>query len=494
MGSITSPPQSMLSSLTATVFESATTLDTLLAQKQLPRPTFSARPGSRQNWADAQPHPDVLDARSRLIDAAQALVDLALGPADVLAAYVGDRVCEIDVLRTMDALGVAQAVPLPGGGVNNNGNSDKQPDSEEGEEGEDEDEDEGISIPDLAEKLGVRNVLSFEKQLRFAFLMGLFRLTPKSKKVAHTGLSAALLDESNSPYVSLRLGRIFSQGAHEVAGALRHGSGSSEEDPESIPCARADPRGRPGRPAFVQLRAEPDGMGMDRYSTGMIGLYNHHAGFSYLPFLHGFRRAETLRAGDTVVDVGGGNGHVEAEILPLVPAGVDFIIQDHASNQAGAEQMIAAVARRYKDNTEKSLPSSSSRLQFLAHDFFTPQPVPLPQGRVPKVYMLLRVLQDWDDADCARILRPLVPAMERHGTRLWIMNCVLPDEEGTMPRHRERMLRNLDLVVYTLSGGGERSASHMERMLRNADPRLTIDRSCRPPNCLFSFVEVSLRQ
>ncbi|KAJ1329824.1 6-hydroxytryprostatin B O-methyltransferase [Microdochium nivale] len=307
--------------------------------------------------------------------------------------------------------------------------------------------------------------------------MGLFRRTAAGK-VAHTGLSAALrAEDESSAYVGLRLGRVFSQGAHEVAGALRHGSGS--EDPESIPCARADPRGRPGRPAFVQLRAEPDGRGMERYSTGMIGLYNHHAGHSYLPFLHGFGW-DSLSAGDTVVDIGGGNGHVEAEILPLLPEGITFIVQDHASNQAGAEQTIAA---------HKGM---AARVQYLAHDFFTPQPAALPQGRVPAVYLLLRVLQDWDDDDCARILRPLVPAMEAHGTRLWIMNRVLPDGDGTMPRHRERMLRNLDLVVYNLSGGGERSASHMERMLKNADPRLTIDRSCRPLNCLFSFVEVSL--
>ena len=385
--------------------------------------------------------PAILAARSNLIDAAQTLVNLALGPTDILAGYAGSCLSEIEVLRTLDSLGVADVVPLDG----------------------------EISIPDLASKVGVRNVHAFEKQLRFAFLMGMFRRTPSSG-VAHTALSAAI--PASSPYISLRLGHIFCQGGHEIPAALRNGAGK-----EGIPCALADPEGL-GRPAFVQLEDEPDGKGMERYSTGMIGLYNHHAGNSYLPFIHGFSWG-SLSPGDTVVDVGGGNGHIEGQIVPLIP-GINFVIQDQPSNREGAEKIIE----------EKGL---AARVQYQPHDFFSPQPE-LPGGRVPKVYTLFRVLQDWEDADAVRILKPLVPAMEKFGTKLWIMNRILPDELDTMPRHSERLLRNLDLVVFTLSGGGERSASHMERMLKTADERLTIKKSTRPLNSLFSFVEVSLEK
>lgn len=430
-----------LSSLADSVKVSACTLQSLLAENQLQQPSLS--PTGRQDWSDSQFSPAILDARSTLIDAAQALLDLATGPTDTLAGYVGPRVSEIDVLRAMNELGVADVVPL---------------------EGE-------ISLPDLASKIGVRNIHAFEKQLRFAFLMGLFRRTP-SGGIAHTALSAAI--PASSPYISLRLGRIFSQGGHEIATALRNGPGKGGI---GIPCALADPEGL-GRPAFVQLGDEPDGKGMERYSTGMIALYNHHAGNSYLPFVHGFDW-KSLSPGDTVVDIGGGNGHVEGQIVSLLPPGIKFVIQDQLSNKEGAEKIIK----------EKAM---EDQVCFQPHNFFSPQPELLHGGQVPKVYTLFRVLQDWEDEDAARILKPLVPAMEKYGTKLWIMNRILPDDLDTLPRHSERMLRNLDLVVFTLSGGGERSASHVERMLKMADPRFTIKSSSRPLNSLFSFLEVIL--
>jgi len=428
-----------LTTLANSALESATTLQRLLTEENLPQPSFS--PNGRQDWSDAQFLPAILAARSNLIDTAQTLMDLAVGPTDTLGRYAGPCLSEIEVLRALNSLGIADIVPLDG----------------------------EISIADLALKAKVKNLHAFEKQLRFAFLMGLFQRTP-SGGVAHTALSAAM--PASSPYISLRLGRIFCQGGHEVATALRNGAGK-----EGIPCALADPQSL-GRPAFIQLEDEPDGKGMERYSSGMIGLYNHHAGNSYLPFVHGFNW-DSLKPDDTIVDVGGGNAHIEGEIVPLIP-GVHFIVQDQESNKEGAEKIIK----------EKGI---GARVQYQPHDFFSSQPE-LPNGRVPKVYTLFRVLQDWSDDDAVRILKPLVPAMEKYGTQIWIMNRILPDELDTMPRHSEKMLRNLDLMVFTLSGGGERSASHMERMLRMADERLMIKKSIRPLNSLFSFIEVSLKK
>ncbi|KAK5629437.1 hypothetical protein RRF57_005152 [Xylaria bambusicola] len=428
-----------LTTLADSIKESASTLQSLLTQHQLPQPDFS--PTGRKDWSDAQFVPAILTARSHLIDNAQTLLNLALGPTDILAAYAGSRMTEIEVLRTFNSLAVAEAVPIYG----------------------------QISVPDLARKLGVKQVSAFEKQLRFAYLMGMFRQTDDGE-VAHTALSAAIPE--SSAWIGLRLGKIFNQGAYEIADALRLGPG---EGKTNIPCAIVDPKGL-ARTAYLQLEDEPDGKGMDRFSTAMKDLFNHHAGGSLLPFVHGFDW-DSLGREATVVDIGGGNGHIEAGIADQVP-GVNFVVQDRQSNEEPARQLIEANGL-------------TGRVQFQAHDFFHPQPN-LPDGRTPNAYLLIRVLQDWEDPDGVRIIKPLVPAMEKFGTKLWIMNRILPDV-GELPNHSERLLRTLDLLVFTLSGGGERTAKDLDRMLKQADERLRITKITRPLNSLFSFIEIVLQ-
>ncbi|KAI8632107.1 O-methyltransferase-domain-containing protein [Xylariaceae sp. FL1651] len=320
-----------LTTLTDSVKESASILHKLLTQHHLPQPDFL--PTGRRDWSDAQTLPDVLNARSNLIDAPQTLLNLALGPADTLAVPFDDE----------------------------------------------------ISISDLASKMGVKNVPALGRQLGFAYLMGMFRQT-EDGMVAHTGTQ------------------------------------------------RGDSR--------VQLMDRPESLGQ----------------------------------GATVVDVGGGNGHIEAGIARLIPD-VDFVIQDRPSNEEPARQLIE----------QHGL---AGRVQFQAHDFFAPQPA-LPGPRTASAYLLVRVLQDWADADCARILKPLVACMEKSGAKLWTMNRILLGV-GELPNHREKLLRTLDLLVFNLSGGGERSAVDFERMLGQADERLMIKKVIRPLSSLFSFIEVVL--
>ncbi|KAI0966442.1 hypothetical protein F4678DRAFT_293987 [Xylaria arbuscula] len=162
------------------------------------------------------------------------------------------------------------------------------------------------AFPTLRPSLVLR---AFDKQPRFKFLIGLFRRT-ESGGIAHTGLSAAM--PASNPYIKLRLGRLFCWGAHEVASALQVGYACTED----ISCALADQEGC-GRPCFQQLEGVPDGKGTECYSAVRISLFNNHSGNFYLPFVHGFGWGPR-NLGDTVVDVGGGNGHIEGEIAPLI--------------------------------------------------------------------------------------------------------------------------------------------------------------------------------
>lgn len=138
------------------ILQAATRLQQQLDGHSLQQP--SMRVGGREDWHDAIDIPEILNTRSLLIDASQAMLNLAMGPTDAINALAGPEVCKLEVVRTLDALGVPQAIPL----------------------------DTGIGIRELAAALGVNESL-LHRQLRFTFLLGIFH-EPQEGVVAHTNL------------------------------------------------------------------------------------------------------------------------------------------------------------------------------------------------------------------------------------------------------------------------------------------------------------------
>lgn len=429
------PENSALTVIAHALLQSTTTFQDLLQRHDLPLPSFAA--SGRTDWIDTQPFPDIVEARSSLIDQARTLLDLAMGPTDILGAYSGGIITEIEVLRTIVELNVYDAVPLDG----------------------------EIDMKDLAKKLGIQNEVGFRDQMKFAFLMGLFRET-KDGKIAQSVLSAAL--PGSSGWIKLRLGKLYTQGGHEIANFLRTEDGKGGI--HAAPGALADPTGQ-RRSTWEQLHAANL---MELYSPSMPGLLAHHAGGSKISLIEGLNW-ESLGHGATVVDVGGGNGHIDVAVAPRLP-GIHFIVQDQASNEYGAKQLIADSG-------------VSGQVEFQVHDFFQPQPI-LPGGRVAKAYMLMRVLQDWSAVDCVRILKPLANSMKKSGARLWILGRILPDEPGTMPVFQEKLLRNMGLLCFMLYGAGERTANDLREILKATDPELRITKIVRPLHSVLSFTEI----
>lgn len=436
-----------LTALSRLITDSANTLQHLLTQYNLPPPSVS--PTGRKDWSDAAAHPDILSARSDLIDRTQELLNLVRGPVETLAAYSGSMLSEIDVLRTLNLLKVHEAVPLDG----------------------------SLSISDLAAKIGVRDERSLVKQLRFAYLMGLFRQTDNGQ-VAHTALSAALPE--SSAWIEWRTGKLASQGAHEVAKAILLRPQSVEQEEVVAPCALADPLGK-NRAFWVQIEdvkeaAPGQETETELYSRAMRGLLLHqNSGGAAATYLQGLDW-DSLKGG-TIVDVGGGNGHVVVELAPWVH-GMSFVVQDRPQNEKPARELIEA--HRLAD-----------RIRFRAHDFLTPQPE-LPDGKTPVAYLLVRVLQDWSDAGSVRILKPLVRGMEKYRAKTWIIGRLLPDGFDEMSIHEEKNLRNMDLLGFNLHGGGDRSERELKSLLGMVDTRLRINKISRPPQSVLSFVEVVL--
>lgn len=80
----------------------------------------------------------------------------------------------------------------------------------------------------------------------------------------------------------------------------------------------------------------------------------------------------------------------------------------------------------------------ASRVQFMAHDFLTEQPV---QGA--DVYFFRWILHNWSDKYSIKILQNLIPALKK-GAMIVINDNVLP-EPGVMSNWQETRLR---LVIH----------------------------------------------
>jgi hypothetical protein len=147
----------------------------------------------------------------------------------------------------------------------------------------------------------------------------------------------------------------------------------------------------------------------------------------------------------TVVDVGGGQGGLLLEVLRGNPStrGVLFD-QDHVL--AG--------------NRLSSAAELADRWQPVAGDFLEE----VPPG---DVFLLKRIMHDWDDATCVRILRNCRTAM-RPGGRILVFDAVLP--AGDVPHQA----KGLDLLMMTVLPGHERTEEQFRQLFQAADLSLEL--------------------
>jgi hypothetical protein len=137
------------------------------------------------------------------------------------------------------------------------------------------------------------------------------------------------------------------------------------------------------------------------------------------------------RGDETVVDVGGGNGSLLAELLKRQPGlhGIVFDLPETVRDEAAL----------------------GDRIAFVEGSFFES----VPQG---DVYVLSTILHDWDDQRAAAILRTIRKAA-RDDSRLLVIDAVVP------PGNEPGGGKWLDLLMLALLAGKERTEAQWRELL-----------------------------
>ncbi|KAK7979659.1 hypothetical protein PG989_012116 [Apiospora arundinis] len=149
----------------------------------------------------------------------------------------------------------------------------------------------------------------------------------------------------------------------------------------------------------------------------------------------------------TVVDCGGGTMYPN----------LNLIVQD--SNTEMLAQGRDSLSLELRD-----------RIAYSQHSFFSPQPV-----RDAAVFLIRQCTHNWADKDVVSIFKGFIPGLENSGpdTPLLINDIILP-EPGVWPRHQERVIRQVDMVMMVNCGAKQRTLAEFKSLLKEADPRYEV--------------------
>lgn len=147
----------------------------------------------------------------------------------------------------------------------------------------------------------------------------------------------------------------------------------------------------------------------------------------------------------TIVDVGGGNGHVLRALLQKFPR-LSGVLFDLPSTIATAKSHWPAGDIMH-----------SHRVSFSPGDFFTALDVKA------DVYLIKRILHDWDDLRCTRLLAN-IHRSAHPGSRLVVIDMLVPED---MP-NEYHVAKFFDIHMAAGYGGRERTASQMRAVAEAA--------------------------
>ncbi|KAI0015114.1 S-adenosyl-L-methionine-dependent methyltransferase [Xylariomycetidae sp. FL0641] len=392
-------------------------LHAFLESRGLPPPSFAVD-GPLESQVPPDDEPEIEAARRAIVDDTEDLRCLVLGPRDYLMsqrhnALLGQQA--IVRFRLAHTFPVGQTT----------------------------------TFREIAAASGLREP-DVRQFLRLATLQRVFA-EPRPGVVAHTAASRLLAeDRALSDWVAASTDDLW-QAAAQTCNAVARYPGSQE--PSETGFSLANHTDQPIYEVFSQFPERAR-----RFANAMRA-FTQSTGFALRHVAENFPWAD-IPGGGTVVDVGGSQGHVCAELARRYPT-LRFVVQDLAPVIAAAQQ-------------DTSLDAAiRERITFAVHDFLTPQPV-----RGADVYLFRWIFHNWSDKYCVRILRGLIPAL-KPGARVLVNDSVLP-EPGSLSRWQEYRIRSTDLTMKEITNSRERELGDWEKLFEMADSRFQFQGGKQP--------------
>jgi hypothetical protein len=258
---------------------------------------------------------------------------------------------------------------------------------------------------------------------------GLIRLTPLGATLSHD-------DPSSLHGVALLYGGLFYRSFGELPGSVRSGTSGFEL--------------AYGAPPFRYLDAHPDD----------ASIFQRAMADQCRDVFDAIADKLDLSGIGVITDVGGGRGALLSRILKRAPH-VSGVLFDTPATTAAAQDALGG-----------------SPISVVGGDLFTQ----VPGG---DLLMLSRVLHDWDDAACARILQRCREAM-RTGGRLAVVERLLSDTPGAAPL---AAAWDVNMMVNN-TGGRERTLDEYDQLLRAAGFELTSRTDLLLEICLLEAVAI----
>jgi O-methyltransferase domain/Dimerisation domain len=261
-----------------------------------------------------------------------------------------------------------------------------------------------------------------------------------------------LADLGPSGFALTDLGRTLTSG--HPAGALPTAlivGGEIGESWNALRESLREPAAAPGEPTAETAFAKVYGTDFFDYLAGHTSLreefYRSQQAGMQLE-LERLREQVIPEKDSLVVDVGGGDGLLLAEILGRNPRTRGILLEQPAVIDAATERFAVA--------------GLGGRCRAEAGDFFTA--VPSGAG----LYLMRHILHDWNDEDCVRILRTCRAAMTP-SSRLVVVETLIETEAGSGAEDSRRLSLVMDLYMMAVVGGSERDRGQFAALLDQAD-------------------------